>query len=65
MEEALTPILEKYRVAVTVTAQRYGVQQTEEGYLADGDTILTYFDRRGEYILRYTQELLHRNAETE
>ena len=65
VEEALTPILEKYRVAVTVTAQRYGVQQTEEGYLADGDTILTYFDRRGEYILRYTQELLHRNAETE
>ena len=65
VEEALTPILEKYRVAVTVTAQRYGVQQTEEGYLADGDTILTYFDRRGEYILRYTQELLNRNAETE
>ena len=65
VEEALTPILEKYRVAVTVTAQRYGVQQTEEGYLADADTILTYFDRRGEYILRYTQELLHRNAETE
>lgn len=65
VEEALTPILEKYRVAVMVTAQRYGVQQTEEGYLADGDTILTYFDRRGEYILRYTQELLHRNAETE
>ena len=65
VEEVLTPILEKYRVAVTVTAQRYGVQQTEEGYLADGDTILTYFDRRGEYILRYTQELLNRNAETE
>lgn len=65
VEEALTPILEKYRVAVTVTAQRYGVQQTEEGYLADGDTILTYFDRRGEYILRYTQELLNRNAEME
>ena len=65
VEEALTPILEKYRVAVTVTAQRYGVQQTEEGFLADGDTILTYFDRRGEYILRYTQELLNRNAETE
>lgn len=65
VEEALTPILEKYRVAVTVTAQRYGVQQTEEGYLADAETILTYFDRRGEYILRYTQELLHRNAETE
>lgn len=65
VEEALTSILEKYRVAVTVTAQRYGVQQTEEGYLADGNTILTYFDRRGEYILRYTQELLNRNAETE
>ncbi len=65
VEESLTPILEKYRVAVTATAERYGVRQTEEGYLADGDTILTYFDRRGEYILRYTQELLNRNSETE
>ena len=35
-EEYLTPLLETYRVAVTATAERYGLRQTEEGYLADG-----------------------------
>ena len=56
--EYLEPLLEKYRVAVAATAQRYGSQQTEEGYLADGEKILEYFTERGEYILRYTEEFV-------
>ena len=63
--EILTPMQETYRVAVTSTAERYGIRQTEEGYLSDGETVLTYFDRRGDYILRYTQELLNQYSETE
>lgn len=47
-EEYLTPLLETYRVAVTATAERYGLRQTEEGYLADGMTIQEYFASRGE-----------------
>ena len=57
-EEYLTPLLDKYRVPVTATAQRYGLGQTEEGYLADGEKILEYFAARGEYILRYTEEFV-------
>lgn len=57
-EEYLTPLLDKYRVSVTATAQRYGLGQTEEGYLADGEKILEYFAARGEYILRYTEEFV-------
>lgn len=57
-EEYLTPQLEAYRVAVTATAERYGLPQTEEGYLSDGDRILEYFAARGEYILRYTEALI-------
>ena len=59
-EECLCPLLEKYRVAVTVTAARYGMRQTEESYLTDGDRILEYFGGRGEYILRYTEEFSER-----
>lgn len=58
VSEYLTPLLETYRVAVTATAERYGLRQTEEGYLADGDKILEYFAARGEYILRYTEEFV-------
>ena len=58
VRDCLAPLLEKYRVAVTATAQRYGSQQTEEGYLADGEKILEYFAARGEYILRYTEEFV-------
>ena len=57
-EEYLTPLLDQYRVAVTATAQRYGLGQTEEGYLADAEKILEYFAARGEYILRYTEEFV-------
>ena len=57
-EESLTPLLEACRVAVTATANRYGLRQTEEGYLADGERILEYFAARGEYILRYTEEFV-------
>ena len=64
-EEYLTPLLETYRVAVTATAERYGLRQTEEGYLADGDTIQEYFASRGEYILRYTEELITLVDQTE
>ena len=64
-EEYLTPLLETYRVAVTATAERYGLRQTEEGYLADGDTIQKYFASRGEYILRYTEELITLVDQTE
>ena len=54
--ECLEPLTEHYRAAVTATAERYGLRQTEEGYLADGEKILEYFAKRGEYILRYTEE---------
>ena len=64
-EEYLTPLLETYRVAVTATAERYGLRQTEEGYLADGDTIQEYCASRGEYILRYTEELITLVDQTE
>ena len=64
-EEYLTPLLETYRVAVTATAERYGLRQTEEGYLADGDTIQEYFASRGAYILRYTEELITLVDQTE
>ena len=64
-EEYLTPLLETYRVAVTATAERYGLRQTEEGYLADGDTIQEYFASRGEYILRYTEEFITLVDQTE
>ena len=37
----------------------------EEGYLADGDTIQEYFASRGEYILRYTEELITLVDQTE
>lgn len=57
-ETYLAPLLEACRVPVTATAGRYGLQQTEEGYLADGEKILEYFASRGEYILRYTEELI-------
>ncbi len=57
-EAYLTPFLENHRVAVTATAERYGLRQTEEGYLADGEKILEYFAARGEYILRYTEEFI-------
>lgn len=56
VRERLTPLLEKYRASVAATAERYGLRQTEEGYLADGERILEYFAERGEYILRYTEE---------
>ena len=63
--EKLTPLLEQYRVAVAATVERYGLRQTEEGYLNDGDRILEYFASRGEYILRYTDEFLKTIQETE
>ena len=44
-EEYLTPLLETYRVAVTATAERYGLRQTEEGYLAERTTIQEYLLR--------------------
>lgn len=56
--EYLTPLLETYRVAVTATAERYGLQLTEEGYLSDGDKILEYFAARGNYLLRYTEDFV-------
>ena len=34
-------------------------------YLADGDTIQEYFASRGEYILRYTEELITLVDQTE
>lgn len=52
-------------MAVTATAERYGLRQTEEGYLADGDTIQEYFASRGEYILQYTEELITLVDQTE
>lgn len=57
-EACLTPLLGTFRVPVTATAKRYGLRQTEEGYLADGEKILEYFAARGEYILRYTEEVV-------
>ena len=63
--ECLEPLLEKYRTAVTATAERYGLRQTEEGYLADGETILEYFEKRGEYLLRYTQEAIAEGGQPE
>ena len=57
-ESYLTALQETCRVPVTATAQRYGLPQTEEGYLADGERILEYFAARGEYILRYTEEFI-------
>lgn len=58
VKKILEELLEKYRIPVAETARRYGIGQTEEGYLADGDVILEYFAGRGEYILRYTDEFL-------
>ena len=55
-EEELSAIWEQQRTAVAETAKRYGLQLTEDGYLADGDTILAYFANRKDYILRYTEE---------
>lgn len=57
-EEYLTPLLETYRVAVTATAERYGLRQTEEDIWLTGLSIQEYFASRGEYILRYTEELI-------
>ena len=64
-EKYLIPLLDKYRVSVTATAQRYGLGQTEEGYLADGEKILEYFAARGEYILRYTEEFITSSDRTD
>ena len=57
-EEELNAIRDRHRAAVAETAKRYGLQLTEEGYLADGDSILEYFAGRKDYILRYTEEFL-------
>ncbi len=64
-ETYLTPLSETCRVPVAATAGRYGLQQTEEGYLSDGEKILEYFAARGEYILRYTEEFITLSDRTE
>ena len=64
-EEELAVIRERYRAAVVETAKRYGLSLTEEGYLADTDTISEYFAKRKDYILRYTEEFLKRSSDSE
>ena len=64
-ETYLAPLLETCRVPVTATAGRYGLRQTEEGYLTDGEKILEYFAARGEYILRYTEEFITSSDRTD